>query len=219
MVPIILIAGLGYWRYSAIKQSLATPQAIKQDTGKPLEVPKTLPAASLEDTPATTVPQAASNLNSPDPRMQAVETAVADLKARVSALEKTTPAPVISQVSKYPLYIPLGSGGGPWTDQTWNTLSEYQVAINPDNYPGYSSMQLEANFRLTETAGTGSVRLYNVTDSSSISSQLDTTSASFGTQTSSTFKLPSGQKTYTIQVQSTQGKTLFVQSARIKVNF
>ena len=81
-------------------------------------------------------------------------------------------------------------------------------------------MQLEANFRLTEAAGTGSIRLYNVTDGSVVSSsQLDTTGTAFGVQTSGSFKLPAGQKTYTIQVKSTSSKDIFVQSARIKVNF
>lgn len=211
----MIVSGLGYWRYLAGKQNLIVPQTT-QDTS-PIEVPKTLPAASAKDTPVTPVPQA-SNLNPLDPRMQAVEAAVVDLKARVSALEKATPVPAASS-SKYPLYIPLGSGGGPWDNQNWESLAEYQISINPDNYSAYSSMQLEANFRLTEAAGTGSIRLYNITDSSAISSELSTTSTSFGSQTSATFKLPSGQKTYSIQVKSTQGKTLFVQSARIKVNF
>lgn len=152
-----------------------------------------------------------------DSNVKDLESAVTELKARVSSLEKATQAPATA--SKSPLYIPLGGGGGPWADQDYNTLNEYQAAINSDNYSGYSSMQLEVNFRLAEAAGTGYVRLYNVTDGSSISSEVSTTGTAFGLQTSGTFKLPGGQKTYTIQVKSSQGKNLFVQSARIKVNF
>ncbi|MCR4306087.1 MAG: hypothetical protein NUV73_03325, partial [Candidatus Daviesbacteria bacterium] len=144
--------------------------------------------------------------------------AVTELKLRVSTLEKVTPAPAVS-TSKSPLYIPLGAGGGPWSDQEWTILNEYQATINPDAYSGYSSMQLEVNFRLTEAAGTGYVRPYNMTDSSSISSEVSTVSSTFGLQTSGTFKLPGGQKTYTVQVKNTAGKQLFIQSARIKVNF
>lgn len=197
-----------------------------------VEVPKTLPQAtvedrvkSLEDTITKLVPQV-NNLkpsssqtgSSLDLRLTNAESAVTELKARVSALEKATPVSAAS-TSKSPLYIPLGAGGGPWTDQDYNTLNEYQASINSDSYSGYSGMQLEVNFRLTESAGTGYVRLYNVTDGSSISSEVSTTATTFGLQTSGTFKLPSGQKTYTIQVKSSQGKNLFVQSARIKVNF
>lgn len=229
----MIVLGLGYWRYIATNKSQVTPQAAQQDLGL-VEVPKTLPNASLEDrvkvledvnsklvtqinelkTPNAQVP----SVSSLDSRLTVVESAVTDLKARVSALEKASPTPA-STTSKYPLYVPLGSGGGPWGDLDWNALTEYQVAINGDDYPGYSSMQLEVNFRLAEAVGTASVRLYNVTDKASVSSQLDATSTNFGLQTSNTFKLPSGQKTYTIQVKSSQGRNIFVQSARIKVNF
>ena len=236
LVPVLIIAGLGYWRLTASQRSSTSSSQVSsqtQDLG-PVEVPKSLPGASIEDRVKSledTITKLVSQVNnlkpgttqtatsgSLDSRLTTVETAVTDLKARLSALEKATPAPAVSG-SKYPLYIPLGSGGGPWTDQDWNTLNEYQVSINPGNYSGYSNMQLEVNFRLSEAAGTGSVRLYNVTDGSSISSQVDTTSTSFGVQSSGTFTLSGGQKTYTIQVKSSQGKSLFVQSARIKVNF
>ena len=109
--------------------------------------------------------------------------------------------------SKSIVYIPLGSGGGPWTDQSWNTLNEYQVSIDPNDYPGYTSMQLEANFRLVEAVGTGSVRLYNVTDATSLLSQIDNTSTGFSVQNSGSFKLAAGRKTYTLQVQSSQRKS------------
>ena len=232
LIPALILGGLGYWRYVSTKTSLTTSGADQQDQTL-IEVPKTLPGASLEDrvkvledlvTKLATqlnslksqTPQTANSTSS-DSRILDLEASAVELKARVSALEKSSPVP--GSASKYPLYIPLGAGGGPWTDQAWTTLNEYQAVINPDNYQGYSSMQLEANFRLAEPSGTGSVRLYNVTDGSSISSQVDTTSTSFGVQTSGTFKLAGGQKTYTIQVKSSESKILFIQSARIKVNF
>lgn len=236
LIPILIIAGLGYWRLTASKQS-STPSLQNSQTvqdSSPMEVPKTLPGASLEDrvksledavtklvtqfnnfklSGQTDVPNLSSRLSN-------AEAAVTDLKARVSALEKAGPTTTTTTSSnKYPLYIPLGAGGGPWGSQDWATLTEYQATINSDNYPGYSGMQLEVNFRLVESAGTGSVRLYNVTDGSSISSQVDTTGTSFGLQTTNSFKLPGGQKTYSIQVKSSQGKDLFVQSARVKVSF
>lgn len=233
VIPILIVLGLGYWRYTATKNPV-TPQVNQQDLGL-VEVPKTLPNATLEDrvkamedTNSKLVTQInglkTSNSGGPsvsslDSRLTVAESAVTELKARVSALEKTSPSPAAASGSKYPLYIPLGAGGGPWGDLDWNALNEYQVSINSDNYSGYSSMQLETNFRLAEAVGTGSVRLYNVTDGSSVSSEVSTTGTAFGLQSSGTFKLPSGQKTYTIQVKSTGGKSLFVQSARIKVSF
>ncbi len=240
LIPILVLGGLWYWRNLSARQNLAASQTSEKEkrvqTQDLVEVPKTLPAATTEDrvksleevitklvSQVNAIKSANSQTNSSnslDSRLTGVESAVTELTARVSALEKATPAPAAAaSSSKSPLYIPMGAGGGPWADQDWNTLTEYQASINPDNYSGYSNMSLEANFRLTEAAGTASVRLYNVTDGSSVASQIDTASTSFGLKTSGTFRLPSSQKTYTIQVKSSQGKDLYVQSARVKVNF
>ncbi|MDO8576757.1 MAG: hypothetical protein Q7R82_00260 [Candidatus Daviesbacteria bacterium] len=237
LIPVLIIAGLGYWRFVVSKPSVTTasPVSSQVQDSELVEVPKTLPQAtvedrvkSLEDTITKLVPQVNSLKSSStetlvsgslDSRLTNVESAVTDLRARVSALEKATPT-TVSSGSKSPLYIPLGASGGPWSDSNWYTLNEYQASINPDNYSGYSSMQLEVNFRMGESGNTGSARLYNVTDSGAVSSSdVSTTSSNFGLQTSSTFKLPGGQKTYTIQIKSSTGKELFVQSARIKVSF
>ncbi|OGE24949.1 hypothetical protein A3C26_00385 [Candidatus Daviesbacteria bacterium RIFCSPHIGHO2_02_FULL_39_12] len=227
LLPVVLVitlvlGGLGYWRFVGSKPSLISSETSSESDSRPIEVPKTLPQAGLEERikalESLTTKLVVQETGSSDSRVSILEASVTELKARVSTLEKATPAPAAS-TGQSVVYIPLGSGGGPWKDQSWYSLSEYQVILDPANYPNYSSMQLEANFRLNEAASTGSVRLYNVTDSNAVSSQIDTTSTSFGIKTSSTFKLPSGQKTYTIQVKSDQNAILFVQNARIKVNF
>ena len=227
LIPVLLLAGLGYWRYQANKPGLTTPQ---QNNEEPMEVPKTLPNASLEDRIkaleglVTKLVEQVNLLKSPVPQadnsqgdsnLSELEAATTELKARVSALEKATPLPATS--GKSTVYIPLGAGGS-WFKIEWDALAEYEVSLNPDNYPGYTGMNLEANFRLVDPTGTGYVRLYNVTDGSVVSSEMSTTSASYALQTSSSFKLPSGTKTYRLQVKSTQ-RDLTVQSARIKVNF
>lgn len=237
LIPLLLVLGLGYWRYIASQPSLTTPQAAQTEQAQALvEVPKTLPGATtddrvkaLEDALAKVVTQvnnlvtqSSKNTStaSLDKRLGTVESSVTELKARVSALEKASPTPAAAgSSSKYPLYIPMGADGGPWNDQSWHTLPEYQVLINPDNYPGYTGMQLEVNFRLSEPNSTGSVRFYNVTDGVYVSSQIDTTSTSYTVMTSNSFKLNSGQKTYSIQVQNTSGKDVFIQNARVKVIF
>lgn len=237
IVPILIVIGLGYWRYIATNQNLATPQTTVEQTQGLVEVPKTLPNAPLEDrvkaledtnqkltaqlNALTTANVKGPSASSLDLRLKDVESSNKDLKARVSALEKASPSPAAATSgTKYPLYIPMGADGGPWTDQAWTTLTEYQVSINPNDYPGYSGMQLEANFRLSEPGGTGSVRVYNVTDGVDVTySGVDTTSTSYSLHTSNSFKLNSGTKTYSIQVQSSLGKVFYVQSARIKVNF
>lgn len=232
LIPVVLIlGGLGYWRYVASnKPALTTPV---QDV-VPIEVPKTLPAATIEDRVKaledlvtklvsqvnTLKSQNTQSNSSGSSKVDSLDAQITELKVRIAALEKASPVSAATTSSnKFPIYIPLGSNTGPWNNTDWNTLSEYEALINPDNYPGYSSMQLEANFRLVDPVGTGSVKLYNVTDSTAISSQIDTTSTSFGLKSSSTFTLSSGAKTYKLQVKSTGGKDLYVQSARLRVSF
>lgn len=234
LIPILLIAGLGYWRFVVSKPSVITtsPVSSQVQDSELVEVPKTLPQAtvedrvkSLEDTITKLVPQV-NNLkpsssqtgSSLDLRLTNAESAVTELKARVSALEKATPTSV-STASQFPSYIPMGSTAGPWISTDWQIVSEYEVSIDPGSYPGYSGMSLEVNFRMIDTSSTGSVRLYNSTDSSAVSAQVDSNSSTFSLKTSGTFKLSGGKKTYTLQVKSPAGKELFIQSARIKVNF
>lgn len=237
LLPFILViflslGGLGYWRYIASQSTLTKPAITKQEEG-PVEVPKTLPGASLEDrvkelenvvTKLTTQinNQKSQSFKTSSPSStspsSSVESTVTELKLRVAALEKATPAPaaVSSQAS---VYIPLGSGGGPWANTDWHSTVEYEISLDPGNYPGYKSMMLEVTFKLGEPVGTGSVRLYNVTDSQAASGQVDTTSSDLSLKTSSSFTLPSGTKTYKLQIKSSQSKNVHIQSARIKVNF
>lgn len=228
LIPILIVGGLGYWRFVASKPSLNTTQT--EVSGGPVEVPKTLPAASLEDrveelekvviklVTEVNALKSPTSSNSSGTKVSELDSSVVDLKARITALEKATPAPVASS-SKSTVFIPLGSGGGPWGNNGWFSLDEYQVVLDPANYPGYSGMKLEVIFRLTEAIGTASVRLYNVTDSAAISSQVDSTSTSFNLLTSSSFTLPSGSKTYKLQLQSSQSVNMQIQSARIRVSF
>ena len=228
LVPVLIVGILVYWRFGAVNQNLETPKTEEIEDIAPIEVPATLPEASLEDRVKSledTLNKVVTKLNglkltdSLDSTSidSSLDGAVTELKARVSALEKATPAPVTS-TSKSTVYIPLGSGGGPWANTDWYS-TEYEVSLDPSSYPGYSGMVLEVTLRLVEAAGVGSVRLYNLSNSSAVSSQVDTTSTSFSLQSTSSFKLSSGTKTYKLQVKSSQGKDLFIQSARIKVNF
>lgn len=236
LIPILILGALGWWRFNASKQT-ATVSPLSQEDSAPVEVPKTLPNATiddrvkaLEDILTKLIPQVnnlksqsntTQNSSAQDSRIAAVEGAVTELKARVSALEKASPAPGTTSTSssQSTIYIPLGSGGGPWGNRDWYSMPEYEINLDPANYPGYSGMSLEVTFRMTESAGTGSIRFYNLTNSTAVSGQVDTTSTSFELKSTSSFTLTSGAKTYRLQVKSTEGKDIFIQSARIKVSF
>lgn len=231
IIPVILVLGLGLWRMSVSKTSPASIETEQSSTSSsssaPVEVPKSLPQAPTDEKVKTleaAVDTLTKELNtlkttnsSLDAKVKSLETVDVDMASRVTTLEKATPAPA-SSTSKSTVFIPLGSGGY-WGNQDWYTLSDYQVNLDPANFPGYTGMVLEITMKLEEAAGTGSVRLYNTTDSSALSSEASTTSSNYSIVSSSSFKLPSGNKNYALQTKSTQGKNLFIQSARIRVNF
>lgn len=231
LVPILIVAALGYWRATANK-SLSTPQVGVQQSTESIEVPRTLPDASLEDrvkaledTNAKLVTQVNSlksssqtpSTSSLDSRLNTLEGAITDLKVRVSALEKATPAPA-SAGSKATIYIPLGSGGSV-SSTDWASLNSFQISLDPVQYPGYSSMQLEVNMRLNQPGGTLYARLYNSTSGSVISSEISSTSTNSSVFTSATFTLPTGSKTYVLQAKTSDGTPAFLDTARIRVNF
>lgn len=229
LIPILVVAGLGYWRFVATKQNLESPKTSQSDEG-PIEVPKTLPGATIEEKVKAlenSLTNVVNKLNLPAPsptvdssldtRLKAAEAAVTELKARVSSLENASPAPVVTS-GKSTVYIPLGSGGA-GGDKGWVSNGNYGATIDPAEYPGYSTMQFEVNFRLTQKIGTAYARLFNVTDGNATSGEVSTTSDGFSWQTSSSFTLPNGKKTYTVQFKSSDGTEAQFQSARIKVNF
>lgn len=146
-----------------------------------------------------------------DGRIKALEQAVADLKNQTAVSVSSVP-------QKSPLYIPLGSGGSAG-DRDWHNMPGYEVSIDVADYPGYSGMQTEVNFRMTEVAGVGMARLYNQTDKEAVGGEVNIASEKFGLKNSSSFKLPAGRKTYSLQIKSTYGANLEIQSARIKVSF
>lgn len=226
---IILIAGgLIWWRFST-KSILTSPQT---ETPKaPAEVPKTLPGATLEDRIKSiedSILTIVNKINSATPptqsdaavdtRLKDVEAQVTEVKARVSSLERLSPAPAVSSAQKVPLYIPLGSGGQT-TDSNWANLNSVQISLDPASYPGYTSMQLEVNMRLNQPGGQVSARLYNSSSSSATSSEISSTSTTSSVGTSGTFTLPGGSKNYILQAKSKDGSLVFIDNARIKVNF
>lgn len=227
LIPLLILGGLGYWRTVA-SNNLTTPQQIITPTpAAPIEVPKTLPQASLEDRVKAVedlvnkLVTEVNKLKSPNPSPNSstasssnLDSAVTELKARVAALEKVG----TTTTAKAPLYIPFGSGGSS-SSNSWSSIANYQITLDPQDYSGYSSMQLEVNMKLPDLVGTAYARLYNSTNGSAISNEVSTTSGSFVWLTSATFTLPSGNKTYQLQLKSSDSKTIEVQSARIKVTF
>lgn len=242
MVRILLIGGviiavlgvLFYFRFIASSAKLETPKQQTQvsspasdSTTEPQEVPLSLPQARISadekiqalQLQVNTLTEQVKELkkNSPEARISALESSLTALKAQNSSSTTTTSS---TTSTKFPLYIPLGSGGSV-TSTDWVTLDNYNITLDSASYPGYTSVQLEVNMRMNDPKGiTAYARLINITDNSAITqSQASTTSTSFGVVRSSNFSLTSGSKTYKIQVKTQNQAEMLVQDARLKINF
>lgn len=226
LIPVLILAALGYWRFVYVPKSALTTQTQQI----PSEVPKSLPASG-DDDKLTTLEQSVKSLvgevdklksakdapNS-DTRITNVESVIVELKARLSALERATPVPASTTTSssKSAVYIPLGSTGQINSSTDWISLGTFQATVDTSSFPGYTSMQLEVNMRLNQPGGTLYARLYS--GGSIDSSQVSSTSTSSNLLTSGNFTL-SGSKTYTLQAKSSEGIQAFIDNARIRVNF
>lgn len=218
IVPVLaalFVLIFGYLYIQAGKSVAPSVKTFPVEVPKDLPTPFPLPSFSSSPSPAA---QSADQTQTPplmESRLKALEASNLELKSRIAALEKPSATP--SSV-KPPLYIPLGTGSVSG-DQNWASIATYQVDLNPSDYPGITNAVLEVNMRLNQASGTGYARLYNSTDNAAVSSEVSTTSDSFGWFSSSTFHLTSGKKTYKLQLKSSTGTEIAVQSARIKINF
>lgn len=155
-----------------------------------------------------------------DNKIKALETTIKDLDSRMIKLEgNSVPTTTSTSTSKSPAYISL-AGSGSSSVGDWVTISGTVVTIDTADYPGYTSMQFEANIQIFQQ-GTAYARIGNKTDGTSVlSSEISTASTSYTNMTSSQFSLPGGKKDYQLQLKSLiTGYAASVQNARIKVNF
>ncbi len=235
IMVVLVIAGILYYRFVYTNKNLAQPvlnEVPAQLPSSPVPFPTSSggePDIALLASQINSLKAALDNLSQvvsqkqtgtvTESRIQSLEASLANLTSRISVLENSSKTTTSTTSSKAPLYIPLGSGGNSSGDRNFVTLPSYQVSIDPGNYPGYTSMQLEVNMKLEQSVGIANARLYNSSDNSAISATASTTSSQYITVSSGTFTLPSGNKTYILQVQSTEGYQLTVSNARIKVNF
>lgn len=152
-------------------------------------------------------------------RIKSLEDKVLALEQKIGTTASPSPS-TSTTVTKFPTqYIPLGIDSQT-NDQNGVALDNYEINLDPAEFPGYTSMQLEVTLKLSEASGTLSSSLYNYTDRSEIQySSVSTTSTNYLSLVSSTFKLPAGKKVYRIWAKSTNGFLGYIQSARLKVNY
>ncbi|MBI2600991.1 hypothetical protein HYW42_03480 [Candidatus Daviesbacteria bacterium] len=234
IIAILVISGLVYFRFFYIKDSLEEPQQREVPKEVPFDTLLTKDPGGVTDNLNILATQILNLKSANENLVKTADSKNADLERRIKALEasvtqlqgqvnsSSTTAQSSTQTttseSKFPVYIPLGSAGTS-TDQNWYSIPGFEVSLDPAEYSGYASMQLEINMRMIEKAGTAYARLYNSTDGSATSPEVSTTQDTFQLLASGTFKLPSSRKSYKLQLKTSQGKEIHIQNARIKVNF
>lgn len=231
---VALLGGLIFWRIQTANKSEEVAanlsnleRSINGATGDEerleiLEDAVILLSKRLDEVKGSTSTSASA---SPTSSLFQIEARLKNVENQLSSLPKTS-VPSSAQTttqtttSKSPLYIPIGSTGTTG-NRDYIAIDGFEVVVNPDDYSGYKSMQLEVSMKFTgEAAGTGYGRLYNQTSSSDISStEVSTTANTYKLLTSGTFTLSSGTQTIKLQGKTTEGYEITFQNARIKVNF
>ena len=226
-VVLIIIAAGGFLFVKLRPQPLATPTPTLLNETLPITKDSSVDERLkiIEDAITTLIKQVNSINNkqgptSLDTKVPALQTTVSNLQNRINNLEKNNSTSQsttqTTSTNKSPLYIPLGSGSS--SNSEWANIDGTAISINPSDYPGYTSMQLETSLKVFQT-GTAYARLYNKDDGTG-QAEISTTSTSDTMVTSSTFTLPSSKKTYLLQLKGQiSGYASTATNARIKVNF
>ncbi len=224
LLTALILAALTFRFFTASSQQLgstgsttsATPPATSSLTAPP-EVPTATPTSDL----STQVSTLSDKVNK-------IDSTVNDLKGRVVVLESkqtssaqpnaaTSVTSSTSTTTKSPVYIPLAASGSSSVGD-WTNISGTTVTIDPADYPGYTSMQFQANIQIFQQ-GTAYARVGSSDGTAILGSEISTNSTSYTSISSGKFTL-SEKKSYLLQLKSlVTGYAASIQNAQIKVNF
>ncbi len=232
LVILLILGALAYFRFYKL-QSPPTPSIVSNLTNSPTEQERISSLENKVEVLARQVADEESTTSSPAPKsspnttteqkVKSLETTVAALQTQINQLKisgiTSSSTQTTTSTPKAPVYIPLGWVGAV-SSTNWATITSQELAIDPANYPGYKSMQFEVNLRIYQGNGTSYARLLNNNDGTAVTnSEISTTSQDYTWISSSTFTLPSSEKTYRMQLKSSTGYEAGVVNARIKVNY
>lgn len=120
-------------------------------------------------------------------------------------------SPVVREI-----YIPLGSSSSSSTE--WVDIPGLEVYVVPQNVGVVQKMYFEASLRVPSGAGQGFVRLKNVTDGISLFESEITHEGTVGKLISSaSIPVPYTTKLYRVQMKSSLGAQVVIDTARIKL--
>lgn len=224
IVVVLMVFTLLYLRFFRFSQNNIIPGVLTPQSSDNSSLE--LRVKSLEDAVVTLAKQISKNNSSSD-----LDTRVKVLEDRISSLQQQPNGQVITNTSpiliptstptvkRAPVYIPLGSGGTS-AALDWTTIDTYQVILDPNDYPGYSSAQLELSLRVYQGNGKAFARLYNSDDGLAILlSEVASITGDYTWVVSSPFNFSSAKKSYKLQLKTLTGYEAGIQNARLKINF
>jgi hypothetical protein len=187
-------------------------EILRKQVGK---MDSVLSKSSQSTTNSTALPNNASI----EIRLENLEAAIAQMQVKLGQTSSSTTS-TSSTTSKIPAYVfSLGSSSSTG-ELDWVVETTPTITINPSDYPGATSFQLEGYLSSYQGNGTAYARLYNSNNGNAIAgSDISTTSENPTWVSSSTFTLPSGKTTYSFQLKTSTGYTATLENARLKVNF
>jgi hypothetical protein len=149
-------------------------------------------------------------------RITTLEDEFAEMKQTISNQPvQATPAQTASQ-SVREFFVPLGSGST--KEKDWTDIPGASAYIDANNYAGIKSVAFEGSMRIPQKVGKAYVRLYNKTANHPVwfseqSTESETSSAFSSNQTN----LDGGNNLYQVQMKSTIGAEILLDSSRVKI--
>jgi hypothetical protein len=113
-------------------------------------------------------------------------------------------------------YVPLGTGNTDKSD--WTDLTATETVIDPSYYPNIQYAYFIVTLRNPTQNGQTEARLYNVTDNYVVyGSHIVMNGPKEQTLTSAKFAMPSGAKTYRVQLRSTLSYPSYLDNAKLRI--
>lgn len=183
LIPLFLIAGIGFWLIFPQKPS---PVIVNDDT----------------QTSQTSLTDLNQKIDDLETKVDSLESSNSALVEQLSTLKSQSSKNSNSQPSskKNPVLLPINPGGS-IDSTTWSNLTTGTVTVDPADYPGYKNAYLIMNLSVYVGQGTAYAQLVNAQNGLAIiPSRVQTGSYQPVNLTSGPFQLPAGSNTYTIQM-------------------
>lgn len=149
-----------------------------------------------------------------------INSALATLAAQLKKLSTTKPSTVVSKSNSPsgPAYFPLG-GGVSTANGDWSYVGGAEGYFDKNNYPGAKKISLEAFLRVRDS-GDANIRLYDATHGVVISNSEILGSGIISTlRSSGPLILLDGNNLLQVQLRSTTSSEVFMDNARLKIEY